>query len=373
MRILEAFGEPISFGGQEAYVMTALQSMELSGMDIDLFTPYYCDNGSFKEFIERNGGKVFSFGLPFAPGSSRRNIIGVMSDFLKENHYDIVHIHSGSVSVLAYEAMAARRAGTERVIVHSHCSGVSESLKHRLVKAYASLFLRRYATDFCACSVESAKWKYPDDIVRDKTVVLKNGVDTAKFAFSPETRAEVRENYGIKNDTLVVGHVGRFTYEKNQLFLIRLFAELKSKKADSKLLLIGGGEKLEEAKALAAELGIGDDVIFAGVVENVQDYLQAFDVFVFPSLYEGLGIVSIEAQAAGLPVVASDSVPRDTELTENVRFLSLEADADEWCRAILGFEDCQRNATAEKIKARGFDIKDTANDLKKLYMKRQQH
>ena len=369
MRILEAFGEPISYGGQEAYVMTALQNMELTGMDIDLFTPYYCDNGSFKAFIGQNGGKVFSFDLPFAPGSSRRNIIGVMSGFLKENHYDIVHIHSGSVSVLAYEAMAAAKAGTKRVIVQSHCSGVSESLKHRLVKAYASLYLRRFATDFCACSVEAARWKYPDDIVRGRTVVLKNGVDTAKFAFSPEVRAEVREKYGIKNDTLVVGHVGRFTYEKNQLFLIRLFAELKAKRSDSKLMLVGGGEKLEEAKALAAGLGVEKDVIFAGVVENVQDYLQAFDVFVFPSLYEGLGIVSIEAQAAGLPVVASDNVPRDTELTGNTRFLSLEAGADEWCGAILGFDGCGREAMAEEIRAKGFDIKDTANDLKKLYMK----
>lgn len=367
-RILEVFGEPISRGGQESYVMNSLQHMDLSDLLVDLFTPYYCDNPGCKAFISRHGGEIYTGSLPFSPGSSRKNAEAVLKEHFRNHSYDVVHIHSGSISILAYCARAASKAGIQKIMVHSHSSGNQETIRHRLVKACAAPLMRKYPTDWCACSAEAAQWKYSRDIL-NKVRILKNGIDPEPFRFNQSVRKEYRDQYGIPDDTLVLGHVGRFTREKNQSFLMDLMAYLLETNPDifAKLVLVGDGELKERVEEEARQKKLQDHVIFAGASDQVSSYLQMFDIFLFPSFYEGLGIAGLEAQAAGLPVLASDGIPASMKVTDRVWFLSLD-EKKAWCEAILKEKGKERTDACDAIKKNGFDIRDTSGELYAMYM-----
>lgn len=369
-RVLEVFGEPISMGGQESYVMNALMHMDLTDLHIDLFTPYYCDNIGYKTFMNEHGGAVIQGGLPFVVGGTRKEIIPVFKAYLAENEYDIVHIHSGSISVLAYYAREAYMVGIKRVIVHSHSSGVKENIKHFLIKQYASHLFKRYVTDYFACSLDAAKWKYPKKLLSE-VKILKNGIDVDQFKFNPDIRKKLRKEYHIADDILVLGHVGRFTYEKNQSFLIDVLAQCFEKCKYKKffLVLIGDGALLENVKMKVEKLGLEKNVIFLGAKDNVYDYMQMFDIFLFPSLYEGLGIVGIEAQASGLPIIASKGIPRTMKITDNVSFIDLEH-IELWCDEIdreAGY-NLGRSTYASEVVKKGFGVYDTAEELRRIYI-----
>lgn len=367
VRVLEVFGEPISRGGQESYVMSTLTHMDLSDMKVDMFTPYYCDNSGYVDFIESKGGKITEGLVPFVVGGTRREIIPVFTSYLNANHYDVVHIHSGSISVLAYYARVASKSGVKKVIVHSHSSGVKENIKHFFMKLYASVLFKKYATDFCACSVEAAKWKFPKSIL-PKVKIQNNGVDLDVFKYKPEVRKKLRKELGIDNDTLVLGHVGRFTYEKNQIFLLDVLKKYIEKHSGKKvrLILVGDGSELGRVKDRAEELELSGKVLFVGASDQVSDYMQVFDVFLFPSLYEGLGIVGIEAQATGLPVIASEGIPKTMKVTDNVEFVSLD-EPKRWCSSIDKYAIGRTLSVGNSVKTNGFDLNETAKIVQQLY------
>ena len=367
-KVLEVFGEPISRGGQESYVISALQNMDMSGLHIDMFTPYYCDNQLYIEYIQSIGGIINHADLPFKVGGTRREIIPCFEQFLREHEkYDIVHIHSGSISVLAYYARVASKNGVSKIIVHSHSSGVKENFKHFMMKAYAARIFKKYATDFCACSMEAAKWKFPKSVLPD-VKILKNGVDLKKFKFNVDSRNEMRAFYGIEKDELVLGHVGRFTYEKNQAFLIDVLKEYISRFGSAKMVLVGDGVELEKVKDKAIKLGLENKVIFPGGQNNVNEFMNMFDIFLFPSLYEGLGIVGIEAQASGLHVIASTGVPITINVSGNVKFCSLNS-TEQWCEEIGKSKTKERVDKYQTIKKNGFDIHDTSKEIRLMYFK----
>nr|WP_300767196.1 glycosyltransferase [uncultured Acetatifactor sp.] len=367
-RVIEIFGEPISWGGQESYVMSALQNMDLTDICVDFFTPYYCNNEASKIFVEAHGGRVYAGELPFKTGGSRREIIPVLHSILCNTAYDVAHIHSGSTSVLAYSAREASMNGVKRIIVHSHSSGLRENIRHFLIKTYSAHIFRSFVTDYCACSLEAAKWKFPKDRM-EEVKILRNGIDIEKFSYNKITRREIRDKYCIDEETLVLGHVGRFTYEKNQAFLLGILQIYTKRFIDKKvkLILVGDGNELENVRTKATVLGIEDDVLFVGTSSTVSDYMQCFDIFLFPSLYEGLGIVSVEAQASGLPVIASKGIPESMKVTDNVRFVDLH-DVAGWCDAIVDFESIERKDTSIEIKDKGYDIHDTAHKVYEMYM-----
>lgn len=364
-KVLEVFGEPISRGGQESYVISTLQNMDLSELQVDLFTPYYCDNQSYVDYMSSIGGKVIHCDIPFKVGGTRREIIPCFNLYLNKNMYDVVHIHSGSVSVLAYYARVASKNGVKKVIVHSHSSGIKENLKHFLMKTYAALIFKKYATDYCACSVEAAKWKFPKSVLHD-VKILKNGVDLNKFKFDSGIRNMMRNKYGIKDDELILGHVGRFTFEKNQTFLIDVLKDYISNFGNAKLVLVGDGTELNNVKSKVNSIGLENNVIFTGSQENVNEYMDMFDVFLFPSLYEGLGIVGIEAQAAGLQVIASENIPSAIAMSKNIKFKSLNSKC-EWSKEINKLKKIKRTNNMEIIKQKGFDILDSSENVKSMY------
>ena len=360
MRILEALGEPISFGGEEAYIRGLISHMD-DDLEVDLLTPYYCDNEAFRAEVCSRGGRVTCLEVPFRPGHARWREYGPIKSYLEKNRYDVIHIHSGSNTMLAMYAALARREGIPRIIVHSHCSGIP-GLKHTAAKFVTSPMLNRYPTDFCACSRQAAEWRFAGRAAKEVRI-LRNGIDCSRYAYKPETRQRLREEYGIDDSRTVIGCTGRLSAQKNQAFLLRLLHELDDSFV---LLLVGEGEDRAMLERMTSELGLADRVIMTGAVDNPNDYMNMMDVFLLPSIYEGFALVSIEAQSNGLRVIASENIPKDTRLTSGIEYYSLE-DTSAWISELErgGFERDSRQI--DLVLESGYDVADTAEAVCRLY------
>lgn len=367
MRVLNVFGEPFSNGGQEAFTINVLQAIDKTDLRIDFYTPYYCDNDYYKSIIEQNGGIIYEAGLHFAPGNSRLNIIKPLVKFLKQNNYDVVHIHSGSVSCLAYSAFASSICHIKKIIVHSHCTNERETVKHLLAKCFTFPFVLFCPTDYFACSEEAGRWKFPSFICKQKLKVIKNGIDIDKFSFNQEIRNRIRKELNISDKSFIIGHVGRFSKQKNHEFIIDIFDELHKRDSNSFLLLVGDGEIKEKIIEKVKKRNLSDYVIFYGNSSNVNELYQAMDCFVFPSKFEGLGIVAIEAQTAGLKTLCSDVVPKETQITDLIEYLSLLTSFKEWAERIQLFKTFHRENISEIIKQKGYEIAEICKDIKQIY------
>ena len=370
-RILEVNVDDQGFGGVYALVrQVILHRPDDCVMDIACIMPFR-DPAHLKE-LEQMGTTMHFIGIEGQHHVNMKTLEENLYDLLTRVHYDYVHIHGDTAYRLYAFGHAAKRAGVPHIIFHSHASGVDGN--YRPVKlALHYLFrgrLKTLGTDFAACSRLAGKWMYPG--IPEKDIVeVHNGIDLEKFRYRPEIRAEERRKLGLE-DAFVLGHVGRFSYQKNQSFLIDVFAALKKSRPDAKLLLIGSHDgteaRWEAVKQKTAVMGLSDDVIFYGTSEHVEKLLQAMDVFVLPSRFEGLSVVAVEAQAAGLPAVFSDRMTRETKLTKHVAFVGIRpGDVDRWVREIARVSGKQRVDTVQEIRARGYDQKDMIQGFLSLY------
>ncbi len=367
MKILEAFGEPISYGGQEAFVLNVLEKMDSSGLETDLLTPYYCDNQNAHFIAGANGGQVYELSLSFRPGSIRNGAERKILSFLRSHSYDVIHIHSGSSSMLEIYARLAHRAGIPRIIVHSHSTGYND-WKHRASKFATSFGLRKYPTDYCACSVEAGEWRFPMDICRNSLRVIADGIDAYRFRFDPQIRSKMRKEFGLSDDDIVIGNAGRLVSQKNQLYLIYLLDSIRGIKGGEryKLVIAGDGEDREKLKEHVSSLGLDDSVLFTGLFENICDFYQAVDVLAIPSVYEGFCIAAAEGQAAGLDVIVSDRVPKAAGITESITFIPLE-NREAWISAIMSHHE-RHAGNADMIAESAYDIRKVAAGVREMYL-----
>ena len=257
------------------------------------------------------------------------------------------------------------------MIVHSHSTwvDVKDDKKReeilQLHNAYKEKFDFRYATDVCACSRLAGDWLYGDGILREKIQILPNAINVGKYSFQPEIRDRLRKEMGIE-DRIVIGNVGRYCYQKNQEFLIKAFAKAREHNKKLFLLLIGGGELKNELKNQIGELGLKPDACCMSWQDNVQDYFQIMDVFCLPSRFEGLGITSVEAQAAGLKCLLSDTIPKEAGVTDLAVFLPL--DEKFWVEELAWSVPAgEREDKEEEIGQAGYDIRTAVKKLEKLY------
>ena len=364
IRILELFGEPILNGGQESFAINVVNSLEPNKYHIDFLTPYSADNKEYEDILRKRKSNIYALGLDFNPGGIKFNTAKPIKKFLKQHKYDIVHINSGSTFFLAIAAYISKSLGVKKVIVHSHSSGEKENIKHKLIKFFAAFFFSLCADEICAPSLEAAKWKFSKKLISKKLIIIKNGIDINRFKFSPSKRKDMRKELRISDDTLLLGHVGRFTKKKNQVFLVNLLTYLRNTKF--KLILIGDGDTFTKVKAVSKKLAISKNIYFVGRKNNPEDYLQAMDVFLLPSKYEGLGLVAIEAQCSGLPVIASNMVPKDIKITPHVSFLSIN-DVQGWIHKLKEYSRFERKDESNLIKKSGFDEIALRKNIKKLY------
>ncbi len=293
-----------------------------------------------------------------------------MNNFFKNHHdYKVVHMHSTSKNYMVLKY--AKKYGIPIRVAHSHALGF-QTTSH--LKVMIGNFLKKslllYATDYFACSNLAGQWLFGNDIIYSKNFkVIHNGVDLKKYAFNLTVRNKIRKMYKIGSNEVVIGHVGRFAAQKNHEFLIDIFNEYHKINSNSRLLLVGTGILEESIKKKAQDLKIEDKVIFAGFRNDVNNYMQAMDLFVLPSIFEGLGLVLIEAQASGLPCFTSkDVVPKEAHVSNLLTFINLNNNAREWAN-IINNSKLIRTNVSEKIKLNGYDISETTLELQNFYLK----
>ncbi len=363
MRILEITGEPILHGGQENFIYNILENIENPDLKFDVMTPYNCENDKFRELIRSKGGKVYELNLEFRPWKSRKLIYRPVLAFLRSQKYDVIHIHSGSISVLAYEAKAAKEAGINKIIVHSHSTGV-KGFKHTLIQTAFSPFLKTCPNVYMACSKEAGEMKFPRSVQKD-VVVVRNGINLARFKRNNQVGLELRQKYSIQDESFIIGHVGRFTAEKNHDFLINVFDKIHRQNLDCYLLLVGEGELFGQIKKKIDLLNLNKNVVFTGAVDNPQDYYNAMDCFVLPSLYEGFSFVTLEAQANGLPCIVSTGVPEAIVLTKQI--IRMDLDVDKWAEYIVSIKGKRIADNTEVLRESGYDISSSASLIEGIY------
>lgn len=284
--------------------------------------------------------------------------------------YDAIHLHTSFWRGFLIEQIAMEMK-IPKVIVHSHSTwvDVKDDRKReeilRIHNGYKERFDFRYATDVCACSRLAGDWLYGDQIPREKIQILPNAIDVEKYSFRPEIRDSLRKKLGLEDRT-VIGSVGRYCYQKNQGFLIKTFAKAREWNKKLFLFLIGGGELKDELKKQISDLGLKDAVCLLNWQNNVQDYFQVMDAFCLPSLFEGLAITSIEAQAAGLRCLLSDTISEEAGVTDLARFLPL--DEQIWMEEMVQSRQSERRERKDReIEAAGYDIRTAVKKLEKLY------
>ncbi len=294
-----------------------------------------------------------------------------VKSFFKEHHdYKVVHMHSSSKNYMILKY--AKKYGIPIRIAHSH--NIDFQTKNPLKKLIGNLFkkpLIKYATDYFACSKIAGEWLFGKDIVEsDKFRVIHNAIDYDKFKYNSNIRKKMREEFNFKDSDIVIGHVGRFVEQKNHSFLIDVFYKCYEQNNNYKLLLVGTGELEEFIKEKVRSLGIENNVIFAGFQSNVNDYMHAMDLFVFPSLFEGLGLVLIEAQACGLPCFCTaNTIPKDVKILNNLQFISLNDGALEWAKKIISSKlRINDNNTYKEFKKMNYLISDIVIELEDKYM-----
>ena len=366
-RVLQVFGEPLSNGGQESFIMNMYRNIDKTKVQFDFFTPYYCDNDKLVAEITTLGGNVFEKNGNFDSKGNKKDFVRNLKSFLKENKYEIIHIHSGSIFALAYGAKIAKKSGAKKVIVHSHCGGF-KNLKYRIIKILSAPYMLKYPTNYYACSKLAAEWKFPKSIIKNnKYTILKNAIDTNKLYYNEEIRKKTRKELNI-DDKFVVGHIGRFSLQKNHEFLIDIFNEIQ-KKENSVLMLIGVGELQEQIKEKIKSLKLENKVLMLNLRSDIQELLNSMDVFVLPSFFEGLPVVGVEAQATGLQVFTSTGVTRELPLEKLAYYYPLEDGSEKWANNIINeFKEFKRNNTTEQIKDCGYDVKIAAKKMEELYL-----
>lgn len=315
-------------------------------------------NGKYDDEIKSMGGKIFY--LPYLTDIGEKKYLKSLRDFFREHkEYKIVHSHLDQVSGIIMKAAYLENLPIR--ISHSHSTNNSNNILAKIYKRYLQSMIVKYGNNFFACSEKAGKWLFRKK--SDECYIVKNGIDINKFEFSEKNRENIREKLNIKENEFVWGHIGRFAKVKNHEFLIRTFYEYQKKNKNSKLILIGAGPLENKIKEKIKKLGIEGKVIIIGSSNEPEKYYSAFDFVVFPSFYEGISLVLIEAQISGLPILASDRIDKNTNVTGTLKYMSLDKTPSEWAEYIETIDVRRKSDNKDKVRANGYDIKQVASNL----------
>lgn len=346
-------------GGAETLIMNLYQNIDRSKIQFDFLT---CKKGVFDEKIIELGGKIHR--IPYVTDVGHFGYLKEIRSFFQSySNYQIVHSHLDKMSGLVLRS--AKKVGIPVRIAHSHNTSSEGGMAAKLYKTYAGKFILPNATHLVACSKHAARWLF--DSKAEKAMLIRNGIDYEAFAFSKEIRKKVREELNLSEDTFVVGHVGRFSLQKNHSFLLDIFEALLKRKPNAILLLAGDGPLRKKIESKVKRLNISDRVLFLGIRSDINRLLQAFDVFVFPSFHEGLPVTLIEAQGSGLPCVISDAISEEVDLGAGlIRFESINNSPNAWVEQVLSRNNRMIDAR-DWIKHNGYDIQKSAQLLEEMY------
>ncbi len=363
IRVLNLF-TIMNRGGAETMVMNYYRNMDRSKVQYD-FMVHRQERGAYEDEIEALGGRIFRM-PPVRPWSAHEYKRMVRAFYREHPEYKVIHSHMSELGY--YDFIEAEKAGVPVRICHAHNRPYGLDLKSP-VRWYYKTMMRTHITDLFTCGAESAEWLFGSKN-RSRFVQLNNAIDAKQYVYRPQLRQSMRQALGIAEDQLVIGHVGRFDPQKNHGFLIDAFANVHEQNEKALLVLVGddshsGGMEIHEK---VAQLGLTESVMFLGVRSDVADVMQAMDVFLFPSLFEGFGIAALEAQASGLATLVSERIPEECMITNLIQREMLKTSAAQWATTVLELAQIPRRDTYEEIKAAGFDIAENAKWLQEFYL-----
>lgn len=371
MKRVLVFGMTENPGGVETVILNYYRNIDHKCVQFDFLCNSF-DKVAFEDELLSMGGRTYHF------TSRRKSPIRFRKElnaFFKEHaaEYSAIWVNVSSLANIDYLKFA-KHYGIKHRIIHSHNSRNMDGLIRGTLHTINKTVIHKYATDFWACSIGAAVWFYPSSLI-SKAVVIHNAIDIERVSYDPIGRFDVRNEFGIADDCYLIGNIGRLHFQKNQFFAIDVFNDYLSFDNNAKLVFVGQGEDEQELKTKASRLGIEDKVIFTGVRRDIQSLLSAFDVYLFPSVFEGLGVAALEAEANGLPVLASaDVIPEEVQINDNFSFYSLDYSAKQWAKKLFEIKNQQQynrkpyNEVLVGFKKSGFDIKEEAKKLQNWFM-----
>lgn len=352
-------------GGIETLLMNLYRNINRDKIQFD-FLVTTDEIGDFDKEIGLLGGKIYRV------TSRRTNIIRNRKDlntFFRNHRYEIVHMHISSLSYIEPLIIATKHNVPIR-IVHSHSTYLPNHVLHKTLHYINKKRISNFSTTMLACSKDAADWAFKCKNNKHKYItIFKNAIDTKEFSFDKNIRKKIRKEMDLNNQ-LVVGHVGRFVKSKNHSFIIDMFKHLKRNEKNSKLILVGEGELKQNIIYKVKQMNLEDSVLFLGSRSDVGDLIQAMDILVLPSTYEGLGMVLIEAQTSGLPVIASESIPTEANITHLFNSLDVASGPTEWAQKIISItkDKEERVSMKNEVDDSGYEIRSSAEKLEEFYM-----
>lgn len=367
IRVLHILDE-LNTGGAEKIVVSYFQHIDRSKFQWDFVITRYADpnkRGLLEDTVEKLGGHIYR--VHRKRENYRANIKDV-DEIIKNGHYDIVHSHLDELST--FYLLSAKRYGVPVRICHSHLAGASRG---RAVEALCKILkpiLNKTVTDRFACGTDAAIALWGKKAVEQNRVyIMRNAIETDQFAFDPEVRQSMRSSFGITNE-IVLGTVGRLSYQKNSEFNIEIFNAYHKLNPKSILLIIGEGELKNEMEKLSEAYGIEDSIKFLGRRNDVNKLMMAMDAFLLPSRYEGLPIVLVEAQCCGLNCLVANNVTKEIKLSEDVVYLPLESGPRIWAKNLLGMVSNDRTIGKKEVEQAGYKLENCADKVQEYYIKR---
>lgn len=363
VRVLHVVGK-MDRGGMETLIMNYYRNIDKKKIQFD-FPVHYEERGAYDDEIEMLGGKIFR--MPKTTVKNYMRYKKALNDFFM-NHpeYTIIHGHLESTAFM-YQSIA-KKYGDKHTILHAHNTSVDKNVKG-LIKFITTKIGNKRVDSYFACSNAAAKFYFGEKQISSKGLtLLPNAIDVDDFVFNMHIRKKLRIELDL-NDKFVIGHIGRFFAVKNHSFLIDIFEYIVNIEPNAVLLLIGGGPLEKEIMQKVQKLNLTQAVKFLGIRSDINELLQAMDVFVLPSHSEGLPVVAVEAQASGIKCILSDNVPRETKITSEVEFVSLNNSIQEWADKILKWSDgYQRENFLEVFMSKNYSVKKSVKVLEEYYL-----
>ncbi len=372
MRVLQVF-TVMDRGGAESMIMNYYRSIDRDKVQFD-FLVHRKEKGAFDEEIDSLGGKIFRMN-PISPFFPNKYYEELRKFFKEHTEYTVVHSHLNTFS--CFPLKIAKECNIPCRIAHAHIAldkvslgtffAQKESLKEilkKVVKFRLKKRIKNDATHYFSCGEKAGKWLFGSTT---SFIMMNNAIDAKKFSYNKVTAAEYKKEFNVE-DEIIIGHVGRFSSQKNHAFLLQIFAALLKKNANYQLVLIGDGPLKNAMEKEAKNLSIDKQVHFLGVRTDIPQLYQLLDLFVFPSFYEGLPVTLIEAQAAGLKILASDTITKEVHLTDDIAFLSIEKPAEFWADTILETAPSEKKDNTELIVDKHYDIVSNTQKMQEFYL-----
>lgn len=369
-------------GGVQNYIYSTILAMNRNDIQVDFYTPRRMPDEVYLEKMHKLGVNMFEGGQA-GTRPNYRKVGGDIRKLITLHQYTVIYVNTGSPTFQASSLLAAWKPGKSmRRISHSHNSVAETSLKvsRKIVYELCRFIITKTATDFLACSNLAGNFLFGKKRMLKYGRVINNGIDFNKFKFNIELRNKIRTELNINESTILVGLTAHYTQQKNHEFLIQTFSEFAKLRSNVRLVLLGddvnGGMIRSKIEALSDELGVKESIYFLGTVTNTNEYYSAMDIFVMPSLWEGLPYAGIEAQAACLPCLFSDGISRELELTEWAHFIPLKDGSKKWAEKANEFIQDNRleqrlqktEETRENIRKHGYDLHDSVAYVEKLFL-----